>query len=438
MSGNYRIRDLDPGERFIWLLDRISCANFLVMAELSGHPIFEETLRRALDTLQASHPLLSARIQENADGSIAFFREEGSRIPLRIEDVSVEDGEKAIEREFSATFPDPALPLVRCLLLRTPERSVLSLTFHHAIGDARSGTVLLRDLLRCCLRGAAPAAFAEVPPPMHALFPPQFRWREQPEKAEALGQQIRSEFLRHGLPSALPFLDHREARREPRLRSIRMEPAQGLALQERCRQEDTSVHGAICAAHLIATRGLFGDEDPRALYLMCPVDLRAHLTSDITGQLSYCTTFLRSSYLAEGPDAFWQLAREIGSDLKQRMQRGDGHLAYAGLPLDKIGGSGPSFDAFAGNVEQLPAGSNISNIGRVSIVEDCPEVTALSFALCSLANHLASLNVSSYADQLIVNMTFDAAKLPAAMADRLALDLQALLEQAALPQEVRA
>ena len=42
MSGNYMMRELDPAERFIWLLDCISCANFVTIAELKGDPISEE------------------------------------------------------------------------------------------------------------------------------------------------------------------------------------------------------------------------------------------------------------------------------------------------------------------------------------------------------------------------------------------------------------
>jgi hypothetical protein len=438
MAGNYCIRALDPAERFIWLLDRISCANFLVMAELTGHPLDEDGLRRGLDRLQANHPLLSARVVESPDGTVAFYREEGARIPLRIEQRGEADYQAAIEAEFNARFDDPGQPLARCLLLELPGRSVLSLTFHHAIGDARSGSVLLKELLRCCLRGDDGKAWG-TPPPMHSLFPPEFEWRQHSAKAQALGQRMTEEFLRNGAPAELPFLAHQEPKRDPRLRTIRLDPARGRHFQERCRAEGASVHGAVCAAHLIATRNLFDDAEARVLYLMCPVDMRPRLApgpaADLAHQLSYCTTFLRSNYRIEGEPAFWSLAREIGADLKRRLQRGDGHLTYAALPLDRIGGSGPAFEAFAADVGRLPAGSNISNIGRVEPLDDCPEVTSISFALCSLPKHLASLNVSSYRDELIVNLTFDAAKLAPALADRLTSDLEGLLDEAALIHE---
>lgn len=436
MSGNYCLRALDPAERFIWLLDRISCANFVVIAELAGRPISEETLRAALDDIQAAHPLLSARVVEEPTGAISFFREQGSRLPLHVETVTQADWQSAIEPEFNAGFDDLAQPMARCRLLQLPGRQVLTLTFHHAIGDARSGAAILGQLLRACLRGTGIVIESETPPPLHALFAGD--WLRHPAGAQDLGRLMREEFLRHGPPAELPFLDHEEPSRVPRLRTIRWSAQQGRRLQQRCRDEGTSVHGAVCAAHLIATRELFGDADPRTLYLMCPVDLRPHLTAEMGERLSYCTTFLRSAYRVKDDAGFWPLAREISADMKRRMQRGDGHLGYAGLPLDKIGGSGPAFDAFAGEVARLPGGSNISNIGRVPVLDDCPEVTGISFALCSLPKHLASLNVSSYRDELTVNMTCDAAKLSPDLADRLAGGLRRLLDRAAAMQEAGA
>ncbi|MCB2073212.1 MAG: hypothetical protein H6917_14610 [Novosphingobium sp.] len=429
------MRELDPAERFIWLLDCISCANFVTIAELKGDPISEEVLRKGLDRLQAKHPLLSARLVEDEDGTVAFYREEGARIPLDVEQRSDGEWHHAIEGEFNAKFDDTSRPMMRCHLQRLPGRSVLSVTFHHAIGDARSGVELLKQLLRFCLRGGENVEPNELPPPVHSLFPDKYRWSDHPDKAENLARQMKEDSLRYGMPAELPFLADAVPDRKPRLESVRLDASQGRALQERCRSEDTTVHGAICAAHLIATNRLFDAPEARTLYLMCPVDMRPHLTQDMGEQLSYCTTFLRSTYRVEDEPDFWSLAREIGADLKHRMQRGDGHLMYASLPLDQIGSTGPAFEAFAASMAQLPAGSNVSNVGRIQPMEDCPEVEAISFALCSLPRHMASLNVTSYRDQLIVNLTFDAAKLAPEHAERLANDLRQLLEEAATLRE---
>lgn len=430
MSGNYQIRTLDVAERFIWLLDRISRANFVVMAEIAGHPIDEDTLRRGLDRVQANHPLLSATVQQAADGSVAFYREEGARIALHIEQRSEDDWNEVIEREFAAPFDTPGAPLARCNLLNLPNRCVLVLTFHHAIADGRSGMARLRELLRLCLRGVEQPGESEAPPPLHSLFPAEFQWHSHPPRAAEIGQQMLQEFARHGAPDALSFLDDQETRREPKFRQVRFGNAQSRAIQARCKAEGTTIHGAVCTAYLLATRDLFGDDAAKTLYLMCPVDMRGYLASDIGDGVSYCTSFLRSNYRVEQGADFWSMARVIVTDFRARLARGDAHLMYAALPLDKIGPSGPAFDAFAAQMAQLPAGSNISTLGRIPLIEDCPEVQAITGALCSMPRHLASLYASSYNDELVISMTYDGAKIAPEAIDRLTDSLKALLGQA--------
>lgn len=54
-------RPLDPGERFFWLANRVSCMNFVVFAELEGG-VDASRLRAALDRAQRIHPLLLAAV----------------------------------------------------------------------------------------------------------------------------------------------------------------------------------------------------------------------------------------------------------------------------------------------------------------------------------------------------------------------------------------
>src|SRR4051812_25229184 len=127
------MRVLDPGERFIWLLDRVGHTNFLILVELSGHPLGEAVVRRGLDHLQAAHPLLSARVIEAPDGTIAFHREQDLPIPLLVQECTADDWRVAIEAEFNVKFAEPRLAPLRCHLLRLPDRTVLALTFFHAM-----------------------------------------------------------------------------------------------------------------------------------------------------------------------------------------------------------------------------------------------------------------------------------------------------------------
>ena len=60
-------RPLDAGEKFFWLLDHVSCMNFVVFAELDGQLQAPE-LQAALARVQQRHPLLNCTIRTDASG----------------------------------------------------------------------------------------------------------------------------------------------------------------------------------------------------------------------------------------------------------------------------------------------------------------------------------------------------------------------------------
>lgn len=426
MQADEILRPLDPAERFIWLVDAISSVNFVVIAELGGHPLSEDAVRDGLRKLQGCHPLLASRVAQEADGSIVF-RRTANPVPLQTEERSEEDWHRPLEQAlgqlFDASSPAPA----RCHLLRLPTRTVLALTFHHVIADGRSAVDLLKQLLRFCLRGVEPEAPPGIPAPMHSLFPSAFRWGERREEASDLAKRIAEEALIKGPPAELPFLESTGSSKAPRIETLRFERELGRRLQARCRQEGTTVHGAICAAQMIATHRLFDGDEERTFHLFSPLDLRPHISGDLNGQLSYCSSALQTFYRVGRGGAFWSLAREISADLKRRIERGEGTLNYSSLPLEQIRPDGPSFEAFAAAIRQRPAGSNVSNIGRIATLDDCPEVEVISFALCSIDQHLNSLYVSSYDDRLVVNQTYDETKLAPKLARQMAEELMALL-----------
>jgi NRPS condensation-like uncharacterized protein len=426
MQHDRLLRQLDPGERFIWLVDSISSMNFVVIAEIRGHAIAEDRLRRGLGRLQECHPLLASRVAQQPDGSLAF-RSSANPIPVQVEERSEADWHRSLEaslgQQFDAASPAPA----RCHLLHLPRRTVLALTFHHVIADGRSAVDLLKELLRYCLRGIEPDSTAEVPPPMHSLFPPAFKWGERHAEAYDLAKQIAEEALIKGPPAELPFLTNPGSPKLPRIETLRFDREQGQRLKARCREEAATVHGAIGAAQVIAMNRLFETEDERTFHLFSPVDLRPHIADGLNGRLSYCSSALQTFHRVNGASDFWDLAREITAELRRRVERGEGTVNYSLLPLNQVVPDGPGFDAFTTAVRQRPAGSNVSNVGRIATLDDCPEVEVISFALCSIDQHLNSLYVSSYDDQLVVNQTYDAAKLAPPVARKMADEIVRLL-----------
>lgn len=100
-------------------------------------------------------------------------------------------------------------PLLRCQYLHwsSPDRSVSALTFHHAIGDGRSGAELLRHLLDIMATDAAatPRAAIDPLPAMYEVFPHRC-WSEQPDTADQVADRMMADYKRHGRVGRLPWL----------------------------------------------------------------------------------------------------------------------------------------------------------------------------------------------------------------------------------------
>ena len=56
--------------------------------------------------------------------------------------------EREIERELATRFDARQAPLIRAVLLRQPDKSILILSAHHSIGDGLSMAFAIRDLLQ--------------------------------------------------------------------------------------------------------------------------------------------------------------------------------------------------------------------------------------------------------------------------------------------------
>jgi hypothetical protein len=62
-TGAYLVRPLGALEEFLWLLDRSRRAHFVISAEVSGSTNVSDWCR-ALDFVQARHPLFSVRLRD--------------------------------------------------------------------------------------------------------------------------------------------------------------------------------------------------------------------------------------------------------------------------------------------------------------------------------------------------------------------------------------
>jgi len=440
----YLPRPLDPGEAFFTLSDQFSSMNFVVFAERTGD-LMPDQIRQALDALQQENALLQARIDWFDEKGLCFEVTPGPLIHLDCIPLRSDRWLHQVERQLSLPFALGSAPLMRCVYLelhapepdaQPPGQCVLALCFHHAIADGRAGIALLRRLLHLLAVGSAPAEHRTTTrpalPAMIDLMPSRYRWAEQPDAAKQLKATLITDYRRHGAPATLPWLDSANTARQPKLLRLRLSPGHTAQLIAQARQHDTSVHGVLCAAQLLAQAALQPGDAPTTFMLSSPVDMRAHLEpAPSTAPTGLFVSIVSATFAVSASTPLWPLAQDIVRQTRLQISRGEGHLFFNMFGLDGTAVQPGHMAAFQKKLQASLHNTMVSNVGPVATVPDDPAVDAISFALCPMPYQALFTAASTYQGQLILNVGFDAEKLAPATAQTLVQHIHSQLLTAA-------
>lgn len=300
-------RTLGAFEKTFWLLDQIDSKDFCLAADIWGTRPLDEW-RKAIDAAQQRHPNLSVRVVLDELGRPALKQVENLLIPLRI--VHEEQDfrwEQEVEKELSERFDTAEGPLLRVVLVQKPDSTVLILAANHTVADGTSLSYLTRDILMA-LTG---------------------------KELDLLEPQVSNDQTL-GLPEDLPSRTVEQVHMpnvkmdvvKPLISSHRFSESTTQHILERARQENTSVHGAICAAVLVASRKLRPEWERTRMELVSPICTRAALNLDDNFGLNITTQsvfFENQPYLT-----FWDLARLAKAGLAgtSSMEYTTGYLSF--------------------------------------------------------------------------------------------------------------
>ncbi|WP_349294363.1 FAD-dependent monooxygenase [Streptomyces sp. HU2014] len=376
-------RPLSPLERWYWTADRTSPLSGVIRARLHG-PAPLPLLRRALDVVQARHPLLRVAITGDEAGAEPAFRPlTGRQIPLRHILVSPEDPsadtrwEREIEEHELAEGIDWRRgPLVRATVITwetaadDPEAvHDLLLTASHCVADGMTGLAVLKEWIgtaallaageepsRASLR-ALPAA-EDLLPARHRGTEGAARLTDMLERDEREAARLRPRRVVADEP--VPF----EQRRTRWVRRS-LDARQLEALTRACKRHGTTVHGALAAAMVTAVAREAGTTGPAYFSIGSPVDFRAELEPAVSpGEAGSYAATLPSRVLHRPDGPLWPMAKDVVRELAERRRREE-HLAMVNL-LDRVGprssADGESFMRYMD--ERGPLNLCLSNLGR--------------------------------------------------------------------------
>ncbi len=373
-------RKLDPFEICNWMIDKVCSANFITHATISGK-LDDETLRIALDALQARHPLLRVRILPQGRSGARFESGDVPKIPLRILDAPEDRWVAEAESELHATFRTEEGPLMRCILLRHNEnKSTLILTFNHVIADGMSGVYLARDLIQAAghvrMDRENQALISKLEPTlaMEDCLP---KWAKGIRGAfrfllfsiRWMPKQIRAGAPTMPKPDADAPLKKRKAQLVPRV----LEPATVEKLIERARRENTTVHCALAAALMMAIAQEKKLQKTAPFILASDVNMRKYLTPPMGEDLGCFISGVGTLNWAGTQTDFWRLAEEIRTSMQKSLDRRDmfilgWFIRLVNLTLRLFGTSGTKAEQkYIDALQMGTGGLSVSNIGALDI-----------------------------------------------------------------------
>jgi NRPS condensation-like uncharacterized protein len=338
---------------------------YVNIAKIQGE-LSLETLRFAIDLLQKRHPLLQVHLQKSDDGYY-FCTDSTLAIPLKL--INRPNNQQWIEvaqEELQQKFSGELEPLCRITLLQTPENPIsneLIVTFHHAIADGISALHFIHELLLHYQKivekiPILPIETLPLHPPLEQLL------------AACLSEPMSVDFSPVAQSETSPpptlIIEQTAPVNERQTRLISHEFSEVLTsnLKSRCRNEQTTVHGALCAAMGLVIVQHLGAQTPVTLACGSNVNLRAFCTPAlVSDQLGCFVSNITTTHHTEQQTHFWELARECQTNIHQLVNHKIPHLQVSNAEL--INKYQPSFLAqLAEHNMGRTTTTHISNLGQ--------------------------------------------------------------------------
>jgi NRPS condensation-like uncharacterized protein len=309
-------------ERLMYI-DGVTPLNCLMTARLRG-TIDPNALRTALSKLQAKHPLLRARVVEEAGKPNFVFDDEVRPIPVRVVERQGDDDWREITvAEWKTPFATEQGPLMRVIWIRSEAVSEVMLVAHHCVCDGGSMMTLIREVLIVADHPETVLEPYTSYASLEDLIPAEIlndKKTLQGVRRKALLYKL---FLAAVASRSTPFNVG-----EPYVLYWAAEAARFAAINDRCQAEGTSAYAALCVAYLQAFRKVQGRRAKNKI--MCPVSIRRFIRAVRSDMMFAFAPTIPLSLPKEAEADFWVLARGMKQSIGEKV---DGLDVYGELML---------------------------------------------------------------------------------------------------------
>jgi NRPS condensation-like uncharacterized protein len=438
-------RPLSSIERGIWIVDAITGLNGCAVTHLEGC-LDESVLRTAVDLHQQRQPLLGVHVELK---DVPWFVSDGTTaIPIRVEPRrDSQHWHEVLHEELNLKFQASAAPLMRVRAIVGDNRTDLILTYHHAICDGRGVLHSVGELLDLiaqvqCKQVPTIVPLSEQHPVDTHLMRMLWTYRGLRAAFMALLRAGWTFFFRR--PRKLPD-DTPAAYEDLRSRTLHrsLTPEHARALASRAKLEDTTMHGALCAALMLSSAAHIRERStgkgPVTIGSFSPIDLRPLLPGPpIEGLGVYVNAATVTAQVL--PDtSFWELARSIQKGLHARRASGEVCAFSAIQSLAAPRRIDPRLAA-RGVAHPFWGTGAVTNLGVINLPDRFGDLRVDSIHVAggnAAYGNFISMAVMTYRGRTMMNMTYTEPLLSpqtaSALGDDVMKRLAAAVETKALP-----
>lgn len=317
------IRRLWNGERiFLWG----PSTSIAVAARIVGD-VSEKDLMRALGTVRCIHPLLGAKVIFDAQHDAWFSTDNVPGTILRtVQRTSDTQWFDEIQQEHMVPFEQEIGPLIRFVLIHSPQVSELIVFAQHSICDGIALANLVRDIL---LFYAEPAKEMKVLEP--SLSTDYLQLNEGlSSSSKSIGNDAINNLnlqwrQRPHYFSQADFIEVHKAywkKMQFNIALLQLEPEETSVLVAKCRENGITINSAMTAAFLAAYKDVIGSFPADQNIIGIPYDLRRRLPENARNA-AFCF-FIGSTgfpYLYEQKKNLWENAQEIHKIIHKGMEQ---------------------------------------------------------------------------------------------------------------------
>lgn len=410
-------RPLSTQEQVLWKLDQASSQNFVMIARISGMPgeitDFEPALRQGLDMVQQKHPPLKCKFKEGTPPG--FIYEDVPPIPLRIIERTGDDHwVEVAENEMKEPMPWTNGPLVRVVLLASGDNCDLLASFCHVAADAASAITFAKNLLPvvdALLRGKklTPEAPLSPLPPLTDLLKKDLEFEDDLQDT-TIGKTGETH-------EPKVFIGDKAVSPETRITRVIqkiLDREKATKFTALCKKENTSVHGAICAALLQAVVEKIRDSQgvpkngPLKIACMTPVNIRHQFAEPVgEGMGNFISDAIHFQPIDES-SSLWEAAREVKKALQRELKLGNDIKGIYGID-EFFGKFNTPPDVFIALNELLPP-FVITNIGKLDIPEQFGQLVLENLHFTAAVNPGApaglGIAVTSFRGEITLNFLY--------------------------------